>query len=164
MNILLIALSFITFRSSLSFLLTLAVVSSRILRLPCKHQAQFIKTLVNRTLSVTPKRSFSIRSSTKCVKECLILNECKTYSIDSKAKKCHLHDANTTDAGVKVIDREGLIHYQTRWDRKKVHFSNVPILHWILKFHFAFIPTCKNKLILLDQLDCVCYPYFHSFS
>ena len=129
-------MTFIKFHSSLFNLLTLAVVRSRILRLPCKRQAQFIKTLVNGTLSVTPKKSFSIRSSTECVKECLIFNECKTYSIDSKAKKCHLHDKNTTDDGVNVIERKGLTYYQTRWDTKKVLFNNVSNLYGTKIFIF----------------------------
>ena len=118
-------LTFTFLHHSFCYLLTFTLGSSRILRLPCKHQAHFIKTIVNGTLSVTPKRTFSIRSSTKCVKECLMFHDCKTFSIDSKAKKCHLYDTNTTDLGVRVIERARLTHYQTRWDRKKVPFADI---------------------------------------
>ena len=129
-------LTFTFLHHSFCYLLTFTLGSSRILRLPCKHQAHFIKTLVNGTLSVTPKRTFSIRSSTKCVKECLMFHNCKTFSIDSKARKCHLYDTNTTDLGVRVIKRERLTHYQTRWDRKKVPFADILKFN---QFHILFI-------------------------
>ena len=125
-------------------MLTLSLVSSRILRLPCKHQAHFVKTLVNRTLSVTPKRSFSITSSYKCLKECLMFNECKTFSIDSKAKKCHMYNTNTTDLGVAVIEKESSTHYQTRWDVKKVCVVNTLNSNSILCFYLSFSPTCSQ--------------------
>ena len=99
-------------------------MSARIIRLPCKDEALFSKALTNGTLSVSPKKSFVIKSSYKCMKECLMFGACKTFSIDAKQKKCHLYDKNTTDPGVSIINKDRWVHYETSWKKKKVR-SNI---------------------------------------
>ena len=125
-------ITLLTCLSRWSFIL-LSHTSARILRLPCKTNALFVKSEINVTLNIKAIADFTIKSVYECVKPCLMNRRCKTFSVHVILRRCRLYEHNSTDTGILLVPADGWELYQTNWKQKKVRGAFIYLIYYSVR-------------------------------